>query len=148
MAACTAQGAVPAGLQLALTGSTVLGRDTMVAESESARAIESWTIWLVIILLLLFYRATVIALVPLITLYVAVQVALRILALLAQAGYLELFHGLEVYTSVVVYAAGVDYNLFLISRYEEEVEGESVIGQALARASVGSAVPWQQAPPR
>ena len=106
----------------------------MVAESESARAIESWTIWLVIILLLVFYRAPVIALVPLITLYVAVQVALRILALLAQAGYLELFHGLEVYTSVVVYAAGVDYNLFLISRYEEEVEGESGIGQALARA--------------
>jgi putative drug exporter of the RND superfamily len=128
------EGGVPAGLQLALTGSTVLGRDTMVAESESARAIESWTIWLIIILLLVFYRAPFIALVPLITLYVAVQIALRILALAAQAGYVELFHGLEVYTSVVVYAAGVDYNLFLISRYEEEAAGEPGIGQALARA--------------
>jgi len=128
------EGAVPAGLRLALTGSAVLGRDMMVAESESARRIDSWTIALVIILLLAFYRAPLISLIPLVTLYVAVQVALRLLALLAQAGYLELFRGLQVYTTVVVYGAGVDYTLFLISRYQEEVEGESSIGQALAQA--------------
>ena len=78
--------------------------------------------------------APLIALIPLVTLYVAVQVALSLLALFAQAGYLDLFRGLEVYTTVVVYAAGVDYNLFLISRYQEEVEGESRIGQALTQA--------------
>jgi RND superfamily putative drug exporter len=128
------EGAVPAGLQISLSGSAALGRDMMLAESKSARAIESWTIWLVIILLLVFYRAPFIAMVPLITLYVAVQVALRLLAVLAQAGYVGLFQGLEVYSSVVVYAAGVDYNLFLISRYQEEAEGEPRIGEALALA--------------
>jgi RND superfamily putative drug exporter len=125
---------VPAGLELALTGSAVLGRDMMSAESDSARRIHSWTIWLVIILLLAFYRAPLIALIPLITLYAAVQVALRILAMLAQAGYVELFRGLEVYTTVVVYGAGVDYNLFLISRYQEEAETEPSLGHALSQA--------------
>ncbi len=125
---------MPEGLRIALTGSAVLGRDTMLAESRSARAIESWTIWIVIILLLVYYRAPFIALVPLVTLYIAYQVALRFLAMLAQAGYVELFRGLEVYTSVVVYAAGVDYNLFLISRYQEELEGGTPLGEALAGA--------------
>jgi RND superfamily putative drug exporter len=134
--------AVPTGLQLSLTGSTVLGRDMMRAESDSARRIHSWTIWLVIILLLAFYRAPLIALIPLITLYVAVQVALRILAMLAQAGYVELFRGLEVYSTVVVYAAGVDYNLFLISRYQEEGETEPSISHALelALGKIGGAL--------
>ena len=127
------EGAVPAGLRIALTGSEVLGRD-MMRRVRERRAIHSWTIWLVIILLLVFYLAPLIALIPLVTLYVAVQVALSLLALFAQAGYLDLFRGLEVYTTVVVYAAGVDYNLFLISRYQEEVEGESRIGQALTQA--------------
>ena len=34
----------------------------------------------------------------------------------------------------MVYAAGVDYILFLISRYQEELEGGAPIGEALAGA--------------
>ena len=80
--------------------------------------------------------------IPLITLYIAYQVAMRLLAMLSQAGYVEVFQGLEVYASVVVYGAGVDYNLFLISRYQEEAEGEPRIGEALGLAlgRIGGAV--------
>lgn len=126
--------AVPAGLRIALTGSAVLGRDMMRAESESARAIRSWTTWLVILLLLIFYRAPLIALLPLITLSITLRIAIQLLALLAQAGYIDLFRGLDVYTHVVAYAAGVDYNLFLISRYQEELEDGEPFGTAVAHA--------------
>lgn len=40
---------------------------------------------------------------------------------LADAGVIGVFGGLEVYTTVFVYGAGVDYSLFLISRYREEL---------------------------
>ena len=49
------EGAVPAGLRIPMSGSAVPGRDMMLAESRSARTIQSWTIWLVIILLLVYY---------------------------------------------------------------------------------------------
>ncbi|HEY2154729.1 MAG TPA: MMPL family transporter, partial [Isosphaeraceae bacterium] len=124
----------PAGLRLDLTGSAALGRDMLEVEARSARRIHSWTIALVIVLVLIYYRAPLITLVPLLTLYVAVEVALRILAILARAGVIEVFRGLDVYITVVVYAAGVDYNLFLISRYQEEVEAGPEIGRELAQA--------------
>ncbi len=134
--------AIPAGLEIDLSGSAEIGRDMMKAESKSAHTIQAWTIGIVIILLLVYYRAPLIALVPLLTLYVAVGVALRILELLAKAGYVEVFRGLDVYTTVVAYAAGVDYNLFLISRYQEELETEEHVGQAVARAlgNIGGAL--------
>ena len=129
------EGAVPAGLRIALTGHARCSDATQCSPSPRiARAIESWTIWIVIILLLVYYRWPFIALVPLVTLSIAYQVALRLLAMFAQAGYVDLFRGLEVYTSVVVYAAGVDYNLFLISRYQEELEGGTPLGEAMAQA--------------
>jgi RND superfamily putative drug exporter len=128
------KGSVPSGLRIALTGSAVLGRDMMREEAKSARAIRSWTVALVIVLLLAFYRAPVLALIPLVTLYVAVEVAIRLLAMMARAGYVEVFRGLDVYTTVVVYAAGVDYNLFLIARYQEESTAQRSTGSALAQA--------------
>jgi RND superfamily putative drug exporter len=99
---------VPAGLGLDLTGSAALGRDMMGVEAESSRRIHSWTIALVILLVLVYYRAPLITIIPLLTLYVAVDVALRLLAMMARAGVIEAFRGLDVYITVVVYAAGVD----------------------------------------
>jgi RND superfamily putative drug exporter len=125
------EGAVPSGLKLDLSGSAVLGRDMIKAESESARAIQRWTVGLVIVLLLVFYRAPLIALIPLVTLYAAMGVSIRLLLLMAKAGYIELFRGLDVYATVVAYAAGVDYNLFLISRYQEELRSNDNAGSAL-----------------
>lgn len=78
-----------------------------------------------IALLLIVFRAPLVVLVPLATLYCAVQVTLKILALLAEANVIEVFDGLDVYTTVLVYGAGVDYSLFLVSRYREELGRES-----------------------
>ena len=58
-------------------------------------------------------EAPLMALVPLITLYLAVEVSLRILALWAQWGWVTVFEGLQVYVTVITYGPGVDYTLFL-----------------------------------
>ena len=134
--------AIPHGLAIGITGSAAIGRDLVLGEARSAQAIERWTIWIIIGLLLLVYRRPFLALLPLASLACAVQITLKILTLLAQAGYIGLFSGLEVYTTVLVYGAGVDFSLFLISRYEEEAAAGPDLGAALARAlaRVGTAI--------
>ena len=102
-----ANGIVPRGLDLALSGSATVGRDMMVAARESSRDTELWTVLLVIFLLIVIYRAPLMALIPLITVAIATEISLATLACLARAGYVNLFSGIEVYVKVLSYGAGV-----------------------------------------
>jgi RND superfamily putative drug exporter len=116
------QGKVPGGLDITVTGSAVIGRDHTLAQLQSVRATEWLTVALVIVLLVLIYRAPLLALIPLVTVFLAVQVSLNFLAILAQAGYITLFQGIQIYVIILAYGAGVDYCLFLTARYREELE--------------------------
>ncbi len=129
-------GKVPSGLALDLTGSAVLGRDVASAEARSADATKFWTIVLVVTLLLLIYRAPLLIFIPLATVYVAVEGALKCMQLLAAMGLLRLFEGIQVYVIVLGYGAGVDYCLFLCARYREEME-EGASGREAVAKSVG-----------
>jgi RND superfamily putative drug exporter len=126
--------AVPPGLEIAITGSATAGRDVGRAELKSAHDVEVWTIVVVVALLLLTYRAPLVALIPLATVYVAVQVALQLLALLAQAQALTPSRDLRIFITVLAYGAGVDYCVFLIARYREELDAGADVREALARA--------------
>ena len=133
---------IPAGLQIGLTGNAAVGRDILKAQYESADAIEFWTVWIVIALLLAVYRAPLVAMIPLATLFCAVEITMKLSAILAQYGIIELFTGLDVYTTVLVYGAGVDFSLFLISRQKEEFDAGAKVRAAVAAAIalVGAAV--------
>jgi RND superfamily putative drug exporter len=133
---------LPEGLFLDLTGSAVAGRDISRANEQSAADTEFWTILLVVLLTLAVYRAPLLALIPLLTLYAAMTVALHLLALLAGTGLINVFKGCEAYITVVVYASGVDYGLFLISRFREELQSGRSIELAVpdAVAKVGVAI--------
>src|SRR5439155_24005487 len=82
----------------------------------------------------LLYRAPLLAVLPLVAVFVAVQVALKLLALLAQAELVTLFQGAQTYITVVMYGTGVDYSFFLIARYREELGGGAALREAAARA--------------
>lgn len=132
----------PFGLAFDLSGTAVVGRDVLRAEQESASRTEHLTQWLVIVLLLLIYRAPLMALIPLITVGLSVQMTVKVLSLLAGWGWIGVFTGLEVYVTVVVYGAGVDYCLFLIARYREELDRGLSFGEAMQDAvgRVGAAL--------
>lgn len=138
----------PPNLFLALSGSATVGRDMRVNAEKSASDTHAWTLILLIILLLCIYRAPVLVIIPLATVAVSVELSLHLLAILAQAGYVELFSGIKTYSVVVMYGAGIDFCMFLIARYKEELDagatyeeatGESItkVGSALA-ASAGT----------
>lgn len=109
-------------LKLSTSGEATVGRDMLKASDESASATEFWTVILVIALLVALYRAPIVALIPLVTVVVAVKISMSLLTLGAEAGWLNLFRGIEVYVTVLSYGAGVDYCFFLIARYREELE--------------------------
>lgn len=132
----------PPELNVYLSGSAVLGRDITKYRSQSAEWIQRYAGWLVVGLLLLVFRAPVIALIPLVTMYAAVQIAMVLLSLMAQAGWITLFDGVDVYLTVIAYGAGVDYSLFLVSRYQEELKRQVKVSSAITNAveNTGTAI--------
>ena len=126
---------VPPGLHLALSGDATVGRDMMRAAKESSKATELWTVLLVVVLLLVIYRAPILAIIPLLTVGIATEFSLAVLAQLGQHNILGLFNGIEVYVKILSYGAGVDYCLFLIARFKEEMDD----GQT-PREAVGSSI--------
>jgi len=114
----------PRGLEVSLSGSATVGRDMLDAQRESAESTEKWTVLLVIGLLLLIYRAPLLALIPLISVFISTQISLSLITLLGKYsnGLFEPFAGLQTYITVITYGAGVDYCLFLIARYKEELD--------------------------
>lgn len=136
------QSRVPKGLNLALSGSATVGRDLMHEAQESSDATELWTTILVIALLVMIYRAPVLALIPLVTVFIATETSLALLSILAEHGILRLFNGAEVYIKVLSYGAGVDYCLFLIARFKEELDETKDPARAVSGAieKVGEAL--------
>jgi RND superfamily putative drug exporter len=137
-----AEQAVPEGLTIAITGSATAGRDLDEAEAAGARAVDRWTIVIVLALVLVMYRAPLVALIPLVTVFVAVRIAMSVLALLAQARVLTVYPDIQIIITVLAYGAGVDYCLFLIARCREEEAGGAAGRQAVATAigQVGAAI--------
>ncbi len=136
------QGKVPEGLRIDLSGSATVGTSTIRAVFQGTRAVRRWAIWIAVTLLLVVFRAPVAALIPLATMYVAVEVTLAALAWAAWYDLLSVFDGLKLYVTVIVYGAGVDYSLFLLARQEEELRDGHTVADAVSRslASVGTAV--------
>ena len=132
----------PAGLQLEISGTSTVGRDMRRAQRDSSKSTEKWTVLLVLGLLIAIYRAPLLAIIPLITVGVATHITLKLLSLLSLAGWIGLFSGIETYVTVLVYGAGVDYCLFLIARYKEELDQGATMDEALAGslAKVGHAL--------
>jgi RND superfamily putative drug exporter len=124
------------GLAVYTTGPAGIGRDLTNAGQHSLDNTTLATVVLVIIILLLVYRAPVLALVPLATIACAVWVALKILALCTLIPGFHLVNISQIFAVVLLYGAGTDYCLFLISRYREELASGQPRTQALAR-SVG-----------
>jgi RND superfamily putative drug exporter len=127
---------IPTGLDISVSGTAAVGRDMRQASEQSAAATEVTTVVLVVVLLLLIYRAPLLVVIPVATVALSVTIALNILAYLASQGWVELFDGVKIYVQVVMYGAGVDYCMFLMARYKEELDAGASYDEAV-QASVG-----------
>ncbi|HFC09690.1 MAG TPA: MMPL family transporter [Chloroflexi bacterium] len=111
----------PQNLTVHLTGQTPIGRDLMHHILKSVDSTTWATILLVIVVLLLVYRAPIAAGVPLVTIGVAYLTSRGILGYLAKANIMKVSTMMDAFLVVLIFGVGTDYALFLISRYREEV---------------------------
>jgi RND superfamily putative drug exporter len=122
--------------RLYVTGQAAIGRDLTRAGARSLEHTTLATVLLVIAILLAVYRAPLLALVPLATIAGSVFVALKVLSLCTLIPGFYLVNISQVFAVVMLYGAGTDYCLFLISRYREELARGLGVEEALTR-SVG-----------
>ena len=118
----TAQGAVEGtGLQVAVTGPAGILTDAVKVFSTVDFRVTLFTVVLVLVLLLAIYRSPLLALLPLFAIGWALVLARSIAALLADNLGLALNGQVTAIMSVLVFGAGTDFTLFIISRYKEEL---------------------------
>ncbi len=111
----------PAGLEVLVGGTAGIAADESQAIDTSVRRTHLITILLVVAILLWVYRSPIAPLVPLATIGAAFAVSISVVSLLAQQG-MQVFSLFENFSIVIVFGAGTDYCLFLISRYHEELD--------------------------
>ncbi|MEM8865951.1 MAG: MMPL family transporter [Planctomycetota bacterium] len=145
----------PEGLEVGLTGSTIIGGDVRSAVLDSLESTHNTTIILVLACLIVIYRAPLLVLVPLATIGVSMSVAYDVVALLADNfgpgdfwwSNMRVFTTTKIFVVVILFGAGTDYCLFLIARYKEELQAgvapTEAAGSALSQvgdALAGSAL--------
>ncbi|RDW20337.1 hypothetical protein CWR48_06540 [Oceanobacillus arenosus] len=92
------------------------------------------TVLLVLVILLLIYRSPILPFIPIIAVGAAYAVTTPILGWLAQSGYISYdSQGIAIMT-VLLFGAGTDYCLFLISRFRQFLYEEQNNFQALKKA--------------
>jgi RND superfamily putative drug exporter len=154
----------PEGLRLEITGSAAIGGDMLTAAQESIANIDMATIVLVVVILLVVYRAPALIAIPMITIGLSVVIALGLVATLTEHCALprlqwadvmptiewldfRVFKTTKIFVVVILFGSGTDFCLFLISRFKEElgrgVERTQAVTNSLAQvgeALMGSAL--------
>lgn len=124
-------GEAPAGLELQVTGGPVFGADVASAFEGADVTLLLVTIAIVAVLLIVTYRSPILWLVPLVVIALADGLAGRLTAAAGSAWGLAFDAGI---VSVLVFGAGTNYALLLISRYREELLTTEDHRLALSRA--------------
>jgi putative drug exporter of the RND superfamily len=122
------------GLSAYVTGPAGIAADLEQVAGEAGRTLLIATLSLVLILLLVVYRAPLLAVLPLLAVGAAYLVATGIAYLLMEAGAITVNTEGTFLLLVLIFGAGTDYSLLLVHRYREELRGGAAAVRALPAA--------------
>ncbi len=106
------------GFEVLVGGNPTLFHDFSKIAEEDLRRGEGIGLGIALIVLIVVFAAVVAALVPIVMGMFAIAVALGLVALIGQLVHFNLF--VENMVSMIGLAVGIDYSLFIVSRYREE----------------------------
>ena len=113
-----AQNPSPEGLNVAVTGSAGFGYDYARFVKKSQKGTMWATMIAVVVILLLVYKSPISAFLPLLGITVAAGVVVKFINVFQNMGC-SIGTAEKMFVFVLMYGAGIDYSLLLISRYRE-----------------------------
>lgn len=119
-----------------LAGPAATAADLTAISERDLHVIETGTAIMVLLILIIVYRNPLTMVMPLITIGISLATAQGVLAGLAELG-LGVSSQTMVFMSGVIYGAGTDYAVFLISRYHDYVRRGEESDEAV-RSALGS----------
>ena len=128
------------GFYVGMAGDLSVLKQVEDLSEEDVGRVLMVTLVLALVMLLLVFRAVVAALIPLVLAMGAIIIAMGIAALVSQA--YPLGEGYEILISMLGLAVGIDYSLFIISRfrYERQAGREKLEAITVASNTTGRAV--------
>lgn len=97
----------------------IAGDTTKLFESADLKLLFA-TVAIILVLLIVIYRSPLLAIIPLLATVIVYQIVNQSVALLG-AGGLEINNATTSIMSILLFAAVIDYSLFVFSRYREEL---------------------------
>jgi RND superfamily putative drug exporter len=119
----------PVGVQSYITGSNAINSAFVEAAVSTVGRTLLVTVVLVIVLLLLIYRSPVSPIIPLVAVTFSYLITRGLVAIWADGGIAVSSYA-DILLVVIIYGAGTDYCLFLISRFREEMADHTGAQQA------------------
>ena len=119
----------PAGLNAYVTGEPAVYADLENLSSEDLRHAESYALPFALIVLLLIFGSVVAAALPVIGGGMAVTITLGVVYFLARRFDMSIF--VMNTASMLGLAVGIDYSLFIVGRFREELAGGATVAQAV-----------------
>lgn len=108
-------------LSLYVTGPAGIGVDSLNLFSRADIVLLLSTVGLILVLLIVIYRSPLLALIPLLAVAFVYEVVNQTLGLMGKAGLLLNNQTLSIMT-ILLFAAVIDYSLFVFSRFREELK--------------------------
>ncbi|MBB5873431.1 RND superfamily putative drug exporter [Allocatelliglobosispora scoriae] len=130
---------LPAGLSAQVTGGAAFSRDISAAFDGADVTLLVSTAAVVALLLLITYRSPFLWIIPLTVIGIGDQVVAKLLPWVANLVGERTDASISGIVSVLVFGAGTDYALLLISRYREELRRTESRREAMAGALRGAA---------
>ncbi|MFC4802630.1 MMPL family transporter [Neobacillus sp. GCM10023253] len=108
-------------LTLYVTGPAGIATDTLDLFSRADIVLLLSTVGLILVLLIVIYRSPLLALIPLLAAAFVYEVVMQTLGLMGKAGLVMSSQTLSIMT-ILLFAAVIDYSLFVFSRFREELK--------------------------
>ncbi|MFC5560124.1 MMPL family transporter [Ureibacillus thermophilus] len=128
------------GVEFYITGPAGISGDTVKLFESADLKLLFATILIILVLLIVIYRSPLLALIPLLATVVVYQIVNQTVALLGAAG-LEINNQTVSIMSILLFAALIDYSLFVFSRYREELNHYEDKFEAMKIAMRSTATP-------